>query len=111
MVKDAKACKKGQMLIKGKCTNIKKIEWVPLRRTFEAKNYPKGSKERVRLNKSSLTSEYMPSYRYIVYYGKQPFYDTFRTKRETEGFIEKEKERFEKTRGMTIKEMIRKGYL
>lgn len=108
---DVKACPKGQMRIKGKCMSMEKIEWMPLRRTFEAKNHPKGSKERARLNKSALTSEYMPSYKYIVYYGKQPFYDTFTTKRETEGFIEIEKEIFEKTRGMTIKEMIKKGYL
>ena len=36
------------------------------RRTFEAALYPKGSDERARLNLSSLTSEYMPSYKYVL---------------------------------------------
>jgi hypothetical protein len=37
------------------------------RRTFEASKHPKGSEERTRLNMDSLTSEYMPSYRYEVH--------------------------------------------
>lgn len=36
------------------------------RRTFEALKHPKGSPERERLNCDELTSEYMPSYRYVV---------------------------------------------
>lgn len=36
------------------------------RRTFEAKNHPKGSDERKRLNEDPVTSEYMPSYRYAA---------------------------------------------
>jgi hypothetical protein len=35
-----------------------------LRRTFEAAKFPKGSTERARLNRDTLTSEYMTSYRY-----------------------------------------------
>lgn len=35
-------------------------------RTFEALKYPKGSAERDKLNLNSLTSEYMPSYPYVI---------------------------------------------
>lgn len=38
----------------------------PMRRTFEAAKYPVGSADRTRLNCDPLTSEYMPSYRYVV---------------------------------------------
>lgn len=86
-------------------------QWIPLRRTFEAKKYPKPSEQRTMLNKSALTSEYMPSYKYIVYYGKQPYSQDFRTKREAEEWIEREKPRWEKTRGMSIQEMTKLGYL
>ena len=37
-----------------------------VRRTFEAKKYPKNSPERTRLNKDNITSEYLPSYKYVV---------------------------------------------
>lgn len=37
-----------------------------LRRTFAAKLHPKGSPERDALNNDVVTSEYMPSYRYVV---------------------------------------------
>jgi hypothetical protein len=37
-----------------------------VRRTFEAKRFPKGSKERARLNADSLTSEYLPTYQYVL---------------------------------------------
>lgn len=55
------------------------------KRTFEAKNHPKGSPERARLNEDPRTSEYMPSYRYVVIgpHGHQ----SFRTKAEAEGAI------------------------
>jgi hypothetical protein len=36
------------------------------RRTFQAQEFPPGSKERAELNKSSVTSEYLPSYRYVL---------------------------------------------
>ncbi len=36
------------------------------RRTFQAAKFPPGSPERARLNESSVTSEYMTSYRYVV---------------------------------------------
>ena len=36
------------------------------RRTFEALKHTKGSPERAQLNLSSVTSEYMPSYRYVI---------------------------------------------
>jgi hypothetical protein len=58
-----------------------------VRRTFEALKYPKGSPERARLNLDGLTSEYMPSYRYVLRLddGSRPFAPlTFRTKREGE---------------------------
>lgn len=65
-----------------------------LRRTFEAKNYPKGSEERKHLNENPTTSEYMPSYKYIVEYLPKgsifeltrPFTRDFRTKKEAEAF-------------------------
>lgn len=37
-----------------------------VRRTFDAKRFPKGSPERDRLNNDNLTSEYLPSYRYVL---------------------------------------------
>ena len=37
-----------------------------LRRTFKAKEYPKGSEEREKLNLDPVTSEYMTSYKYVV---------------------------------------------
>jgi hypothetical protein len=36
------------------------------RRTFEARKYPKGSPERIKLNENPLTSEYMTSYKYLL---------------------------------------------
>jgi hypothetical protein len=52
------------------------------RRTFEAKQHPRGSQERARLNERPETSEYMPSYRYCV----RDTYGTvsYRTRREAE---------------------------
>jgi hypothetical protein len=52
------------------------------RRTFEANKYPKGSPERNRLNEDPLTSEYMPSYRYIEFIGPEKHKVLFRTKKE-----------------------------
>ncbi len=37
-----------------------------LRRTFAARAYPPGSAERARLNRNTMTSEYMPSHRYAL---------------------------------------------
>lgn len=37
-----------------------------LRRTFAARSHPPGSAERTRLNSDARTSEYMPSYRYML---------------------------------------------
>lgn len=37
------------------------------KRTFEALKYPKNSKEREQLNLDRLTSEYMTSYKYVLY--------------------------------------------
>lgn len=54
------------------------------RRTFEAKQHPAGSAERAKLNEDSITSEYMPSYKYV---SKGPHHNiSFRTKREAETF-------------------------
>jgi hypothetical protein len=36
------------------------------RRTFQATEFPPGSNERAVLNKSSLSSEYLPGYRYVL---------------------------------------------
>lgn len=58
------------------------------RRTFEANEHPKGSPERQRLNERPLTSEYMPSYRYLVLDSEHPRKSySFRTKREAEAFL------------------------
>jgi len=68
-----------------------------LRRTFFANQHPKGSPQRARLNLDTLTSEYMPSYRYIARqpfilsdgstHPRQPFIDrAFRTKAQAEAF-------------------------
>ena len=54
-----------------------------LKRTFEAKEYPKGSKERKRLNQWDTTSEYMPSYKWVYVSPEGSRYQT-RTKREAE---------------------------
>lgn len=54
-----------------------------VKRTFAAKNFPKGSQERAQLNLSVVTSEYMPSYRYCVVDG-QSFGRAYRTKSEAE---------------------------
>lgn len=52
------------------------------KRTFEAKNFPVGSPEREKLNKDSITSEYMPSHKYSV---KGPHISTScRTKKDAE---------------------------
>ena len=37
-----------------------------IKRTFEARTHPPGSAERMRLNHDARTSEYMPSYRYML---------------------------------------------
>jgi len=86
-------------------------KWKALRRTFEAKKHPKGSVKRKKLNRSALTSEYQPSYKFIVYHGKQPFDNTFRTKKEAEKWIPKGKEHEKKTKGLSIKEMAKRGLI
>jgi hypothetical protein len=69
-----------------------------IKRTFAAAKYPKGSEERTLLNGDAATSEYLPSYRYLV---RKPFImrdgtqnpvqkyieQTFRTKAEAEAKI------------------------
>lgn len=58
------------------------------RRTFEALKYPKGSSERLGLNTDPITSEYMPSYKYVIVdnSGKStPF--SYRTKSEAENAL------------------------
>ena len=44
--------------------NMKKYYLV--KRTFIAESYPKGSKERQELNDNAGTSEYMPSYKWLI---------------------------------------------
>lgn len=59
------------------------IRYTVHRRTFGATRYPKGSPERAKLNENALTSEYMPSYRYLVVDRDNPRQTrSFRTKRE-----------------------------
>lgn len=52
------------------------------KRTFEAKKYPKGSEERIKLNESAITSEYMTSYKYQII--GEHFSSAYRTKAEAE---------------------------
>ena len=37
------------------------------KRKFDALNYPYGSEERAKMNEDVLTSEYMPSYKYVLF--------------------------------------------
>ena len=53
-----------------------------MKRTFEALNYPEGSAERRELNRSALTSEYMPSHKYCVI--GENFSTTCRTRKEAQ---------------------------
>lgn len=62
-----------------------------VKRTFEAKKYPKNSLKRKELNKNTITSEYMPSYKYAII-GKH-FAFTKQTKKEAVAFYKKIKER------------------
>ena len=56
-----------------------------IRRTFEAAKHPQGSMERLRLNQSWITSEYMPSYRWgVVEDDGTTTAWTYRTKAEAE---------------------------
>jgi hypothetical protein len=57
------------------------------KRTFEALNYPKSSKERNKLNEEILTSEYQTSYKYIIELGGKYQLQTFKTRREAEEYI------------------------
>jgi len=56
------------------------------RRTFEAKKFPKGSPMRMMLNRDPITSEYLPSQRYIVVNGS--IKRSFTTKKEAEQYVE-----------------------
>lgn len=55
------------------------------RRTFEAARFPKGSTERETLNKDVLTSEYMPSYRYLL---RRPFLMSDGTPHPTQKYLD-----------------------
>lgn len=56
-----------------------------IKRLFTAKNYPIGSEERNKLNIDSETSEYMPSYKYVV--KGENFSHTTKTKEDAQNFI------------------------
>jgi hypothetical protein len=59
-----------------------------VRRTFEAVKYPEGSPKRAELNKSTLTSEYMPSYKYVICNDDGiPTVCCYRTKGEAESML------------------------
>lgn len=57
------------------------------KRTFEAAKHPKGSDERARLNLSSVTSEYMTSYKYSVI--GDHFSTAFKTKQQAIDYVER----------------------
>jgi hypothetical protein len=62
------------------------------KRTFEARQHEKNSPERIELNKSAITSEYMPSYKYQIIgtMGNGGKYSSaYRTKREAEMALSK----------------------
>jgi hypothetical protein len=61
------------------------VKYVIKKRTFEAKKYPVGSPERMKLNEDSVTSEYMPSHKYSL--KGDHLRVTFRTKFEAELFV------------------------
>lgn len=54
------------------------------KRTFEALTFAKGSSEREKLNEETLTSEYMPSYKYMI---SDTLYQ-FKTEQEAEQGLE-----------------------
>lgn len=59
------------------------------RRTFGALKHAKGSPERAQLNLSSLTSEYMPSYKYVICEDSgQPTPYAYTTKGEAETMLD-----------------------
>lgn len=72
-----------------------------IKRTFEAKKYPKGSEERKSLNLKAETSEYMTSQKYLLrQYYEETYSHTaytsdmsFRTKREAE-LVEEEMKKY-----------------
>jgi hypothetical protein len=57
-----------------------------IRRTFEAAKHPKGSPERVKLNESVVTSEYMTTHKYAIV--GDHFSNSRRTKAEAEAFVD-----------------------
>ncbi len=58
-----------------------------IKRTFEAKNFPKDSAERKKLNEKSETSEYMTSYKYVVLFD-DGFRRTFVSKQQAEEYVQ-----------------------
>jgi len=65
----------------------------PHSRTFEASKHAKGTPERDRLNNQVLTSEYMPSYKFVVCEYRncvvQPVIEhSFKSKAEAQAFMD-----------------------
>ena len=58
-----------------------------IKRSFLASHLPKNSKERKQLNESAITSEYMPSYKYVVITDNDNT-RTFRSKKDAESFMD-----------------------
>lgn len=59
-----------------------------MRRTFEVSKYPEGSPERATLNRDSITSEYITSYRYELRHDDGTSANfAYRTKREAESAL------------------------
>ena len=58
-----------------------------IKRTFEANKHPKGSQERIKLNEEIVTSEYQPSYKYILEVGGKYQLKAFRTNQEAKEYI------------------------
>jgi len=52
------------------------------KRTFKAKLFPKGSTKRKEFNRSAITSEYVPSEKFIIFKNGNRFGSGFRTKKE-----------------------------
>lgn len=66
-------------------TDQLKVAFTVKRRTFEALKHVRGTSERMRLNLDPVTSEYMPSYKYVLCdaMGQSTCF-TYRTKAEAE---------------------------
>lgn len=63
------------------------MNYMLIKRTFEADKHPFGSAERARLNDKVETSEYMHSYKWLVRDLKTGFEQTFTSRASAEAYI------------------------